>query len=643
MFYFAWVDSGEAFDPTTHAREDEIVFAFDIAHQEGQFPTMSLDIKNPRVGLLALGRYRWAWLSYLDPVTGQLSPLFYGRLTALPSNIFGEVVTLQFVARPVNYLSQKQAIAETLKVLPFYDPVWIDKTKWDDPDTILESYSKAWHIDRVTLQASISDIIFGEDGTQEFKEAESFYDSVSVTFAQSPQNLVTFTGSVTWTQAASGNVKMPDITVSCLNGDQWMSDWPKSGGGMSGGWSAADASITDLAGTGNLTVVTITGNWSNTEKRHRNGDTMSTNYNIVKVYGGDQATTVTTKLAYSQVIGDPAVGRAASVQFEEDWLTLMRWDLLGKLTLRYDMSRGRTENLAFTMSSQIQEIVTSSPDEPANPIQVSLSGADVGTQMPDGTVPIDSVGRSSYFNTDRGVQSLQYALLVARAHLLQSARAVKISFDCEFERALTLSCRQNAMLHDHRLPGGQAIGKITEYHIKCDGDKGTLIGSVQIECAIGGGGSVSVIEGLPEYVDDGYVEVGWQVYDGSTFLLPTFDQTFSTPTTSSMDDGLRVPLTYGQVVEEYKVHGGGDIPKDFTVNTSTSDLSSVSAAEQAAQQGDTSQLVKLQWDDWVKKNPTWLNLVLKPVTGTDFTMDYVSLVGPLMLPKMIDLAAPSSG
>jgi hypothetical protein len=641
-FYFAWVDSGETFDPAVHLREDEVVYAFDIAHQEGQFPTMSLDIKNPRVGLLAPGRKQWTWLSYLDPITNQLSPLFHGRLTALPSNIFAEVVTLQFIARPVDYLSQKQAIAETLKVLPYYDPVWIDKTKWDDPDTILESYSKAWHIDRVTLQASISDIIYGEDGTQEFKEAESFYDSVSVTFAQAPQTQVAFDGSVNWTQAASGNVKMPDISVSCFNGDQWMSDWPKNGGGMSGGWSVADASITDLAGTGNLTVVTTTGNWQNVEKTHRNGDTMSTNYNIVRIFGGIPEVTVTTKRAYAQVFGDPQTGRAASVQFEQDWLTLMRWDLLGKLMLRYDMSRGRTETLKFTMQSWIQDIVTTSPDEPPNPITVSMSGSDVGLALPDGTVPIGSVSRSSYLQTDRGLQSVQYAMLVSRAHLLQSARAVKVSFDCKFERALTLSCRQNALLHDHRLPGSQAIGKITEYHIKCDGDKGQLIGTVQIECAIGTGDSITVVEGDPEYVDEGYAEVGWQIYDGSTFALPTFDQTFSSPTTSSKDDGLRPPLGYDQVVIEYKVHGG-DVPSDYSgANVTSTDLSSLSAAQQAAQQGDTSQLIKLQWDNSVKTNPTWLNLVLKPVTGTDFTADYTMDIGPLMLPKMIDLAAPSA-
>ena len=53
-------------------------------------------------------------------------PLFFGRLVGIPTNILAEVVTLTFVAKPVDFLEQKFAMAETLKVLPWYDPIFID-------------------------------------------------------------------------------------------------------------------------------------------------------------------------------------------------------------------------------------------------------------------------------------------------------------------------------------------------------------------------------------------------------------------------------------------------------------------------------------------------------------------------------------
>ena len=128
MFFFAWCGPDEEFG-SQHQVEDEIVFAFDLDHQEGQIPTLSIDIKNPHIGLLAPGRAQWAWLSYLQAETGTVFALFYGRLVALPTNLLGEVVTLQFLARPNDYLAQKQAIAETLAVEPYYDPIWIDSSK----------------------------------------------------------------------------------------------------------------------------------------------------------------------------------------------------------------------------------------------------------------------------------------------------------------------------------------------------------------------------------------------------------------------------------------------------------------------------------------------------------------------------------
>src|SRR5262249_8359480 len=162
---------------------------FDLAHMEGQIPTLTIDIRNPHIGLLAPGRAQWAWLSYASPTFGTV-PLFYGRLVALPSNLFGEIVTLQFIARPTNFLAHKQAIANQLMVEPFYDPIWIDKTKFGDPDTVLETYAMAWHVDRVTQHVTVSDILFGEDATEEFLPEDSYYDSVTISFAQSPQTQV---------------------------------------------------------------------------------------------------------------------------------------------------------------------------------------------------------------------------------------------------------------------------------------------------------------------------------------------------------------------------------------------------------------------------------------------------------------------
>jgi hypothetical protein len=64
-FNFAWVDASETtFDPSVHNREDEDVFGFTVEHSEGDFAGLEIEIRNPRVGLLAPARKVHAFLSY---------------------------------------------------------------------------------------------------------------------------------------------------------------------------------------------------------------------------------------------------------------------------------------------------------------------------------------------------------------------------------------------------------------------------------------------------------------------------------------------------------------------------------------------------------------------------------------------------
>ena len=75
---------------------------------------------------------------------------------------------MEFVARPIDVVAQKEALAETLKVLPYYDEVVIDKARRSDPDVVLEGYSAIWHYDRETHAVTVSDEITGEDGLVSF-------------------------------------------------------------------------------------------------------------------------------------------------------------------------------------------------------------------------------------------------------------------------------------------------------------------------------------------------------------------------------------------------------------------------------------------------------------------------------------------
>ena len=154
-----------------------------------------------------------------------------------------------------------------------------------------------------------------------------------------------------------------------------------------------------------------------------------------------------------------------------------------------------------------------------------------GSSTTDGTVVWANIGAAevpvggvfghvparSYFPSDRGRQSIEYLICLARSHLLQRSRAVQITFDCRFARAVALSCRMNAILEDRRLPGGEALGKIIAYKMECDGKSGVMKGSVTIGCAVGSGATVSEIAGTPVYVEAGVID-DVQVFEGAQII-----------------------------------------------------------------------------------------------------------------------------
>ena len=279
-FYFAWVDPETAFDPGTHNVIDEDIVRFSIQHTEGDCATLSIDIRNPRIGLLNAGRKVWAWLSY--NAGSEVIPLFFGRLIGIPTDILQEVVTLSFVAKPIDFQSQKIDLAETLKVRPFYDAVFIDPDKIDDPETVLEGYSALWSIDRVTHEVGVSDVVSGEDGTEVFTAADIPYDSVQVTVGQPPLTAINVTGTVHWTQSAVGTIDFG--TKSWANGSNLLDSWPTTGQQLSGGWSVSEGFATDLLALEQAKATSFRFNYENKQKEHRNGDTMSLNVNVFSVW-----------------------------------------------------------------------------------------------------------------------------------------------------------------------------------------------------------------------------------------------------------------------------------------------------------------------------------------------------------------------
>ncbi|MBB4520472.1 UNVERIFIED_ORG: phage tail protein X [Rhizobium sophorae] len=582
-FYFAWVDETDSDFDVAFLREDEQVFAFDLSQAEGEFAALTVDIRNPEIGLLNPSRKQWAWLSvdFGDTVGGQ--PLFFGRLVGMPEDIIGKAVRLTLSARPSDFAGRKAAAAALLRVAPYWDPVWVTPELAADPDAVLESRSALWHIDRVTHAVSASDILEAEDGLIDLGD-DVFRDSIDLSFGSPPATKITCEATIGWDQAVTGSYDLKPAllaafstagtstggVISSFTGQGLMEDWPSPGANIGGGWSFGLSSITRLDGS---------------------------------VLPDDFETQIFS-------------GTADFWGQRADWPC---WKMIPTMTARYDVSRTRREVVRFTLISDAQAFIIDPDDSEA--LTVTLSSDLVGEPIDPGDVlPIGSRRRRAYFPTARGRQSLDYLVAVCRARLRARARSVEIKGETRLSNGAGFSCRKAIRVEDQRLPGGAATGKIISYSLSMEGDSGEALASFVIGCSVGKGNPISAATGTPTYVEDGYVETGWQRYEGASSSVLSGEVTvFDYSDIPPNDDGLDFDhLTEGQVIDAITVING-ETDQRALIRAFHSSFAEVAAALDDAY--------------------TEVDLSLKPISKGPYETVYDITVSDLALPKTIDLEA----
>lgn len=630
-FRFAWVDVSETTFGPQHLREDEKVVRFTIEHSEGDFPSLTAVIKNPRIGLLAPARKTWTWLSHNG------TPLFFGRLVGVPSSINQNAVTLEFIGRPADYASQKEAVGAALKVLPYYDPVFITPEAQADPDTVLEARPELWHVDRRTLALTTSHLLVGEDGVEVFDEHEVPHDSVSISVGRVPTRSLSVTAEVSWTQSARGSINLGTYQFETYSGKALIDDWPKPGDRIDGGYTVGTSYARDNYNIDGTEPASFSASWSSQQRKHANGDTLSISINstIAPLRGPSIKVPLTSGSTSSE-------GEASN---DSTWLRVPLWSITAGLSVDYEAARERKESIQFTMRANFQPLVTL-PGEEENQI-LHIGGGDVGVPVSNAGLPIGDVRNRSYFSTGRGLQSLEYLLHRGRSQLMASGRAVTVAWDCSFERAKQLSCRKNALLHDHRLPGGQADGKIIKYSLSVDGATGKATGHVEIACSIGYGGSIIGVPGEPTYVESGYVEDGYQFNEGQVVALDAGDLGYTVPADAPIDDGLHFPLSGRQAVLANRTHGSSAVQGAAIEALATPPATGFSGPRGAQEQVDaildrSTEMPRLI-ENLLKTNSVWQEIKLRNLNTGPFQSAYEIDLTPLELPKGIDLEAAPTG
>lgn len=661
-FYFAWADASETSFNASHIVEDEDVFNMSVRHLEGDFASLLVTIRNPKVGLLNANRKRWCWISWDN--NSAVEPLFFGRLIGIPKSLTRELVDVEFLARPEDFAAQKEALANAMRYLPYFDPVFLNVDKLNDPDATLEAQTKAWHIDRLTHVVSTSDLLEGEDGVLTFTSDDDVpYDSVDVTVDQPPIRRVHVEAKVPWTQTVSGTglTLLRNYKVETIAGKGLIGGWPEVDKDLGKGWvvseSRAGSAYFDLddGAYGSWYMANLKGPASEQEFLAELRAHQAVSLGVTQLPTSALQNTllrpdnVSVKTAPPFAIKIVQSYRATTTRtstggYETDTDTTYFYITADRvfcdLKLGYGGERKRTDTVTFDLVADSQPIMTEPGDDEV--LILNLSGNDVSLPLDTasgiGEIPIGNVARRSYFAQDRGAQSLQYLIQLARAHIVVRSRAVKIRFQVPFETAIHMSLRQNAILNDDRLPGGTAVGKIIEYGFSAD-NSGQVVGFCTIACAIGYGGAWTALPGTPVYADDGYVEDGYQAREGQRVLVGASDDVAFTPLIESPnDDGLvfpltRIPVIYPPTIVTIEEKPLVEVQPMVTTQVETDSCGNTTNASLS------SDLDTGPYTDWLSGIKTSVDFTLAPIDGGPFDSTYVAEVTTVKLPKQIDLEA----
>jgi hypothetical protein len=451
--YFAYVDPGVPFDDSVHNVQDENVFDLQIQQRENSFATATVLIQNPRQGLLAPARKTRVYISKQVGATVKL--LFAGRLVGFPLDFGQETISMEFISQADNWQTTQDAFLQTLKVAPYYNPIFIPEENRNDVAEILSGYSSLVHWNRTTEAISLSDIIKGS------------------TFIDLGNDKVVDGWS---SELGDPPVKAIDITVEA--------QWEQRGLGRADCSEKIRQEFTNTA-IGSPQINTLT---PLALERGWQGVRVPSGYEVVenKLVPESNAFGLTQGNLRSSIVTVAGVDYPTAVELEPPTrqLTVPRVWYSGTLVLQAEYRQKRRESVSISLTVDSQDISLNLDQAETLSLRVQDPTAVAQGEILD-------VGKPSFFmngavlSTD-GIEALEHALIRARARLIKASRVVETTFIVGLEEVIDIDCDTSIRFEDDRLPGGSIRGKVIGYTLNIPSE-GNETATVTIASVIGRG------------------------------------------------------------------------------------------------------------------------------------------------------------
>lgn len=521
MLYLSWLPAWNTpFDPSVHAREDEFCIRGNVYEQEEGDIIISgfeVEIPNPGIGLIGLGRdERYAVLS--EKLASDLAPveLARGRVIAVPSELGQQTITLRFQCVPPDEDAVLKAAANALRTgeidgydpdgpiparqqFESYDALFHPRDARDDPMSALAGRPEFWRWNRKTLAIERVNMIEG-DVVHTVNQA-GFEGTLSVALRNPPRKSTRMRLVASWTQEARGVQTFPVISepIDTYTWQDFVQSLPQPGTpvGESTGWHVAESYITYL-----------------------------TPHGILDEFEVDSA---------KYTLSDPDIQTAK---------VLLQPATVGvQIRLGYDFEQQREDHLLISMPVAQQDVLGDDKSETVDVINLAALNLDPSTPMWELYDPITglptqykvgdeviyngrkwrclvahearpifdfskwlSISRKGaitptaarYFDTNRGVRSVRYAIRMLHRRVLVRARCLEISFQAPWELARSMTCRDACRVENRKI--GEITAKISAVKLVADGAK--RYAEITVLACLGDGSAPPVASGSEEETGD---------------------------------------------------------------------------------------------------------------------------------------------
>jgi hypothetical protein len=499
MLYITWLNKNETFDSAVHQPRDDLqILGVKVTHEEGGFPHAHILLSKAEVP------HPWPEKVVIHyERNGVQKILFSGYVVKSPLKTGEHCVTVTVTAESPQARDHLLIDQRQLKVLPSFDPLFVEEDHLDDLDEVLEGYTKLPHWDRQGV-FSFSELL---EGSRTLNVGDNFYQaSLKTRIIKRPLEQVQVHLSAQWVQEYTGLVNLSPALIDAL----------------------PEPFITTL------TPHPLKKAW------FRPGRVLAhTGYTVMQ----------SMLVPFDPVTGGvsdryPPVSSSFFIHDRADIRVPRAW-FVPHLVLGVTYRQKREESVHFTLSSSLQALLPQgaigteraglkklrfklqdicrddetplwrkdqdyrieSRVQHKNQTYVCLTAhrssekfnADRDHWAPSliNQSALGDRASSTYFLKPRGQQSIIHALERARVYLAIGARVFETTFEADFDAVGDIDCDTSVRLKDPRFKKGEMVGKVVAYTLTFT--HGVARVRLTLRSTIGNP------EALPAVVDNGHL------------------------------------------------------------------------------------------------------------------------------------------